>query len=208
MRKTAWLVEIIDWISSLKSKWDDAKKWQFKTKKNYSHSLSAALLSWQKLHGGETEWILNKLSETIANSIFFIPDDSKSLFGVWVLTDRVSLCKISANGARWPSGIPRVNWKCEIWLNCFRFRSFQFRNYWAEMMITWLDSGRHECGWPGTKTSFSISWFKPSTELRIGRWVAHDLGGIDTGLAAIHSHEDRGEAWIEKTGKLNIFFKK
>lgn len=38
-----------------------------------------------------------------------LPDDSKSRFGVWVLTDRVSLCRMSANGARWPSGIPRIN---------------------------------------------------------------------------------------------------
>lgn len=56
---------------------------------------------------------------------------------------------------------------------------------------TWLDSGRHECCWPGTRTNFSISWFNPSTELRIGRCVAHDrgdLGGIDTGLAAIYNN--------------------
>lgn len=62
---------------------------------------------------------------------------------------------------------------------------------WLNFVRTWLDSGRHECGWPGSKTSFSISWFNPSTELRIGLCVAHDLGdrgGIDTGLAAINKH--------------------
>lgn len=50
-------------------------------------------------------------------------------------------------------------------------------------LLTLLDSGRHECCWPGTRTSFSISWFNPSTELRIGRWDELGRTGIVTGLA-------------------------
>lgn len=58
--------------------------------------------------------------------------------------------------------------------------------------LTLLDSGRHECCWPGTRTNFSISWFKPSTELRIGRWDEHGRTGIVSGLAVLKkTYENR-----------------
>lgn len=57
-------------------------------------------------------------------------------------------------------------------------------------IITKLDSGRQECCWPGSKTSFSISWFNPSTELRIGlAWDDDGRGGIETGLAKMGKKE-------------------
>lgn len=46
-----------------------------------------------------------------------------------------------------------------------------------------LVSGRHVCCWQGFRTNFSISWFKPSTELRIGLVCGIWRGGIRTGVA-------------------------
>lgn len=58
-----------------------------------------------------------------------------------------------------------------------------FKYKWSK--LTKFDSGRQPCGWPGvTNTNFSISWFNPSTELRIGfAYVGCGRGGINIGLA-------------------------
>lgn len=77
-------------------------KFNIEWKSHLTTSLSLSLLKWNGTHG-----IFQRYFVSIVNR--FLPDDNKSRFGVWVLTDRVSLCKISANGARWPSGITRVN---------------------------------------------------------------------------------------------------
>lgn len=90
-------------------------------------------------------------------------DDNISPIGVWVFTERVSPpCNKSTSGARRPSGVPLEN-----------------------MVV----SGRQVCCNPGIKTNFSISWFKPSTEFRMGRvwWPPPWFGrcGINTGFAFV-----------------------
>lgn len=89
--------------------------------------------------------------------------DNKSLFGVCVLTDLVaSPCNKSAIGARCPSGVPLENCKIDFVIE------LKSQILIADNKLAKLVSGRHECCWQGFRTNFSISWFKPSTELRIG----------------------------------------
>lgn len=59
--------------------------------------------------------------------------------------------------------------------------------------LTISRSDRQVCGWPVYRTNFSISWFKPSTELRIGRmWTGGQVrGGIETGLALARVENQR-----------------